>query len=321
MKCADSPCQKACSVGIDIRSFIYQIQNQNYYGAAKTILSDNPLGLSCGGLCPVSELCASTCNAHWLEGGTIQIGKLQEFACKVFKEMRVKQVRDPHLAPLDSKVAATKIALIGAGSASLSCAAFLGRLGYNNVHIYEKYDYSGGLVTRQIPANRSNYEDVLWQIQMVEELGVKIHYNKEYGKDITEDSLKSDGYEIIFVGSGLNSPKDELGKDAYLLPNVFSSKNFLPNVCETVKLSKHKEKLYQLKGHVVVLGIGDTALDCARSALRVGAERVTVVFRRGFNDMRANDEIFDPSVYERINFISNLTPKKVVKNNGIAVAM
>ena len=66
MKCANIPCQKACSVGIDIRMFIYQIQNQNYYGAAKTILSDNPLGLSCGGLCPVSELCASTCNAHWL---------------------------------------------------------------------------------------------------------------------------------------------------------------------------------------------------------------------------------------------------------------
>lgn len=147
MKCADSPCQKACSVGIDIRSFIYQIQNQNYYGAAKTIFSDNPLGLSCGGLCPVSELCASTCNAYWLEGGTIEIGKLQEFACKVFKEMKVKQIRDPNLPPLDPKIANTKIALIGAGSASLSCAAFLGRLGYNNVHIYEKDNYGGGLVT------------------------------------------------------------------------------------------------------------------------------------------------------------------------------
>jgi dihydropyrimidine dehydrogenase (NADP+) len=157
MKCADSPCQKACSVGIDIRSFIYQIQNQNYYGAAKTIFSDNPLGLSCGGLCPVSELCASTCNAYWLEGGTIQIGKLQEFACKVFKEMRVKQIRDPNLKPLDHRVANTKIALIGAGSASLSCAAFLGRLGYNNVHIFEKYNYGGGLVSREIPANRSNF--------------------------------------------------------------------------------------------------------------------------------------------------------------------
>lgn len=106
-----------------------------------------------------------------------------------------------------------------------------------------------------------------------------------------------------------------------MLPNVFSSKSFLPNVCENVKLNKHKEKLYQLKGHVIVLGIGDTALDCARSALRVGADRVTVVFRRGFNDMRANDEIFDPSVYERINFISNLTPQRVLKDQDVAAGI
>lgn len=90
------------------------------------------------------------------------------------------------------------------------------------------------------------------------------------------------------MGSGLNAAKDELGKEAYMLPNVFTSKSFLPNICQNVKLSKSKEKLYKLNGHVIVLGIGDTALDCARSALRVGADRVTVVFRRGFNDMRAN---------------------------------
>ena len=92
--------------------------------------------------------------------------------------MRVKQVRDPNRAPLDPRVVNTKIALIGAGSASLSCAAFLGRLGYSEVHIFEKNDYSGGLVTNEIPANRSNYQDVLWEIDMVEELGVKIHYNQ-----------------------------------------------------------------------------------------------------------------------------------------------
>ena len=82
-----------------------------------------------------------------------------------------------------------------------------------------------------------------------------------------------------------------------MLPNVFSSKNFLPNVNENVKLSKSKEKIYQLKGHTIVLGIGDTALDCARSALRVGADRVSCIFRRGFNDMRANSEIFNPATY------------------------
>ena len=122
----------------------------------------------CGGLCPVSELCASTCNAYWLEGGTIEIGKLQEFACKVFREMKVKQIRDPNLKPLDPRVAKTKIALIGAGSASLSCASFLGRLGYENVDIFEKNNYSGGLVTNEIPPNRSNWEDVAWEINMVE---------------------------------------------------------------------------------------------------------------------------------------------------------
>lgn len=106
-----------------------------------------------------------------------------------------------------------------------------------------------------------------------------------------------------------------------MLPNVFSSKTFLPNVCENVKLSKSKEKIFKLNGHVIVLGIGDTALDCARSALRVGADRVSVVFRRGFNDARANDEILNPAVYDKINFISNLTPSQVLKDEGVAKAL
>lgn len=88
-----------------------------------------------------------------------------------------------------------------------------------------------------------------------------------------------------------------------------------------MKLSKAKEKLYALKGHVIVLGIGDTALDCARSALRLGAERVSVIFRRGFNDMRANEEIFDPAAYEKINFIANLVPHQVLSENGVAVGI
>jgi NADPH-dependent glutamate synthase beta subunit-like oxidoreductase len=82
-----------------------------------------------------------------------------------------------------------------------------------------------------------------------------------------------------------------------------------------------KEKIYKVNGHVIVLGIGDTALDCARSALRIGAERVSCIFRRGFNDIRANDELFDPATFEKINFISNLTPSRVLKENGIAVGI
>ena len=234
-KCADSPCQKACSTGIDIRMFIYQIENKNYYGAAKTILSDNPLGLSCGALCPVSELCASVCNAHWLEGGTINIGKLQEFACQVFKEMKVKQVRDPSLPKDLPKSYETKIALVGCGPASISCASFLARLGYKNVHIYERKDYPGGLVASEIPVNRTNWEDLEWETSLMTDLGVKVFYNQEFGKDITYDSLKKSSYEKIFFGVGFDKPKTALGNDIYLLPNAYHSKNFLPNVTENTK--------------------------------------------------------------------------------------
>jgi dihydropyrimidine dehydrogenase (NADP+) len=158
------------------------------------------------------------------------------------------------------------------------------------------------------------------------DLGVKVFYNKEFGRDITYDSLKQDGYQKIFFGVGFDEPKTPLGLDIYFLPNVFHSKSFLPMVCENVKkgmksdtnLRNHTEiqKMYKLHGHVMVLGIGDTALDCARSALRLGAERVSVVFRRGFEDLRANDEIFNPALYDKINFIPYSVPVQVHSENN-----
>lgn len=325
-KCADSPCRKSCSTGIDIRSFIYQIENRNYYGAAKTILSDNPLGLSCGALCPITELCASTCNAHWLDGGVINIGRLQEYACKVFKEMRVKQIRDPNLDFKNlNKAYQKKIAIIGCGPASISCATYLARMGYSNVHVFEKKSYGGGLVANEIPPNRTNWGDLEWEISLMTDLGVKVHYNKQYGKDITYDSLKKEGYEYFFFGVGFDKANSPLGTDIYMIPNVYNSKVFLPNVCENTKkgmIEENKNTLFKLSGHVMVLGIGDTALDCARSALRLGAKRVSVIFRRGFDDLRANDEIFDPSIYEGINFIPYSLPKEVVKDkNGLVTAV
>lgn len=90
LKCNDAPCQKGCSTSIDIKTFIYNIQNKNWYGAAKVIFSDNPLGLTCGQLCPISELCARNCNVAETEQGAIKINRLQEIACRIFKEMGVK---------------------------------------------------------------------------------------------------------------------------------------------------------------------------------------------------------------------------------------
>lgn len=143
LKCADAPCQKSCPTQLDVKSFITSIANKNYYGAAKAIFSDNPLGLTCGMVCPTSDLCVGGCNLAATEEGAINIGGLQQFATDVFKQMGIRQTVDPNQPSLrnDQK----KIVLLGGGPASLSCATFLGRMGYKNITIYEKKQSLGGL--------------------------------------------------------------------------------------------------------------------------------------------------------------------------------
>jgi len=147
LKCADAPCQKSCPTQLDIKSFITSIANKNYYGASKAIFSDNPLGLTCGMVCPTSDLCVGGCNLYASEEGPINIGGLQQFATEVFKNMKIPQIRDPSLPPLEELPESyhAKVALLGCGPASISCATFLARLGYQNLTIFEKYDFIGGL--------------------------------------------------------------------------------------------------------------------------------------------------------------------------------
>ncbi|XP_032048090.1 dihydropyrimidine dehydrogenase [NADP(+)] isoform X4 [Aythya fuligula] len=158
LKCADAPCQKSCPTNLDIKSFITSIANKNYYGAAKMIFSDNPLGLTCGMVCPTSDLCVGGCNLYATEEGPINIGGLQQFATEVFKAMNIPQIRNPSLPPLEDMPEAyhVKIALLGAGPASLSCASFLARLGYTNITIFEKQEYIGGLRPEMCPLSKSN---------------------------------------------------------------------------------------------------------------------------------------------------------------------
>lgn len=143
LKCADAPCQKSCPTQLDIKSFITSIAHKNYYGSAKAIFSDNPLGLTCGMVCPTSDLCVGGCNLAATEEGPINIGGLQQYATEVFKQMEVHQIVPPNQpAP---KNPGAKIVLMGGGPASLSCATFLGRLGYKDITMYEKRSYLGGL--------------------------------------------------------------------------------------------------------------------------------------------------------------------------------
>lgn len=294
LKCADAPCQKSCPTQLDIKSFITSIGNRNYYGASKMIFSDNPLGLTCGMVCPTSDLCVGGCNLYASEEGPINIGGLQQFATEMFMQMNIPQIRDPNLIPIDQLPASykSKIAFIGCGPASISCATFLARLGYSDLTIFEKEDYIGGLSSSEIPQFRLPYNVVDFEINLMKDLGVKVVKGKalDFNKGLTLKSLQSDGYEAIFLGFGLPNPnKDRIFDGLDENSGFYSSKDFLPTVAKASKpgMCSCKSKLPRLNGIVIVLGAGDTAFDCATSALRCGAKRVYVVFRKGFNNMRA----------------------------------
>ncbi|XP_028823383.1 dihydropyrimidine dehydrogenase [NADP(+)]-like isoform X3 [Denticeps clupeoides] len=176
LKCADAPCQKSCPTNLDIKAFITSIANKNYYGAARAIFSDNPLGLTCGMVCPTSDLCVGGCNLYASEEGPINIGGLQQFATEVFSKMGIPQVRNPALPCQDQMPESyhSKIALIGCGPASVSCASFLARLGYDDITIFEKQKYIGGLSSAEIPQFRLPYEVVQFEVDLMKDLGVKL---------------------------------------------------------------------------------------------------------------------------------------------------
>ncbi|KAK6057252.1 pyridine nucleotide-disulfide oxidoreductase [Cooperia oncophora] len=304
LKCADAPCQKGCPTQLDVKAFITSISNKNYYGSARQILSDNPLGLTCGMICPTSDLCVGGCNLQASEEGAINIGGLQQFACEVFKKMNIRQIVSKEIRESRNKSHSSPIALIGCGPASISCASFLARLGYTDVTIYEKQKYIGGLSSSEIPQFRLPYSVVDFEIQLARDIGVKIETGRALHKsDLTVEKLKASGAKAIFIGIGMPEPK-KIGvfKGLDQSHGFFTSKDFLPMVAAASKP-------------------GDTAFDCATSALRCGASRVTVVFRKGFTGIRAVPEEMEAAREERCEFMPYCSPKAVNIKDGRIVSM
>ncbi|XP_064625248.1 dihydropyrimidine dehydrogenase [NADP(+)]-like [Lineus longissimus] len=326
LKCADAPCQKSCPTQLDIKSFITSIANKNYYGSAKAIFSDNPLGLSCGMVCPTSDLCMGGCNLYASEEGPINIGGLQQYATEVFKTMKIPQIRDPSLPSVKDLPESyqARIALLGCGPASISCATFLARLGYSDVTIFERGKIIGGLSSTEIPQFRLPYEVIDFEVEQMRDLGVKIQLDTALGKDVSLESLKKDGYEAVFLGIGLPSAKKiPIFEDLTMEMGFYTSKEYLPLVAKASKpgMCACKAQLPSLRGNVVVLGAGDTAFDCATSALRCGAKRVFIIFRKGFTTIQPVPEEMDLAKEEKCEFLPFLSPSKVIVKNGKITAM
>src|SRR5215472_8887233 len=271
--CHDAPCIKACPTGIDIPQFIRQIITGNLRGSAKTILSANILGQSCARVCPTSVLCEGACVLNAQGKKPVEIGKLQRYAVDpiVAAGTRLFKAGEPN---------GYRVALIGAGPASLSCAVELRKRGYEAV-IFDANPQPGGLDTYGIAAYKMRADEVIKEIEMVRSLGVEIRNGVAVGKDISIADLERD-YDAIFIGVGLGET-DDLQIPGEDLPGCRDAISFI----EETK-SKRFDRV-QVAKRVAVIGAGNTAIDVVTAARRLGAEDVYMVYRRSQQEMSAFD--------------------------------
>jgi glutamate synthase (NADPH/NADH) small chain len=299
--CYDAPCTHACPTHIDIPRFIKKIASQNLRGSAHTIFASNLLGATCARVCPVQELCEGAC-VLGSEHKPIAIGRLQRYA--------MDYAREHHTCPV-VKAAPTgrSIAVIGAGPAGLSCAGELAMLGHA-VTIYEKRMMPGGLSTYGIIALREPVEIALDETKMIEGLGVKIKTGLEFGKDISLDELKQKFAAVVLsVGLGSTPGLGIEGEEAIV------------DGLEYIEASKTMPASLRVGRNVIVIGAGNTAVDCATIARRLGSERVTMVYRRTDREMTCYDHEYDFARKEGIEFRFLSQPSRVMLDNDLPVGL
>lgn len=296
--CVDAPCSKGCPAGTDPGSFIRSIRFNNIKGAAETIRMNNILGGSCARVCPYDRLCEEECSRCGIDK-PIQIGRLQRFAIEQEKAFKMKTLKAP------KKKKSFKVACVGAGPASLACAAKLAQEGYD-VTIYEEQDKAGGVLTYGIVPSRLPQHVVDHDIKTVKDLGVKFVFNTKVGKDV---DLNEMGYDAIFVGAGLwgTHLPDIPGTDK---KGVYTAIDFLR------KGRTEKDKFDPGKT-VVVIGGGDVAVDCAVTAKLLGAENVYIVYRRTIEEAPANMMEFKYALKLGIGITTNMAPAEVLGGDSV----
>jgi len=273
--CYDAPCVEACPTGIDIPSFIRKISSANLRGSAQTILEANILGGSCARVCPTEELCERACVHTAQDSKPIQIGALQRHATDWLME------RD--IAPFE-RAASTgrRIAVVGAGPAGLACAHGLARHGHD-VTIFEARPKPGGLNEYGIAAYKVADDFAQREIDFILSIGgIRIEHGMALGREITLDGLRHD-FDAVFLGLGQTAVK-ALGLDG---ENVAGVRDAIDFIAELRQAPKDRVAVGR---RVVVIGGGNTAIDAATQARRLGAEDVTIVYRRGPQHMTATGE-------------------------------
>ena len=299
--CYDAPCTHACPTHINIPQFIKKIATGNLRGSATTIYASNLLGATCARVCPVQELCEGAC-VLGSDHKPIAIGRLQRYAMDYAREHR-------SYPAVTAAPTGKSIAVIGAGPAGLSCAGKLAMLGHA-VTIFEKNKMPGGLSTYGIIALREPVEIALEEARMIEGLGVKIKTGVEIGKDISPATLQNE-FDAVVLSVGLaRTPGLGIAGEEAVVDGL-----------EFIEASKVAAAKLSVGRNVIVIGAGNTAVDCATIAKRLGAELVTMVYRRTDREMSCYEHEYDFARKEGIEFRFLSQPSRVVLKDGLPVGL
>ncbi|MCQ2973096.1 MAG: FAD-dependent oxidoreductase [archaeon] len=298
--CYDSPCSHCCPASLNVRDFVHAAAFENWYFASKVILTGNPMPLSTGNLCCVRNYCQGACNLANTLAGPIKTNEIQLYSVRQFRKYGIKPLCPPSIGK--------KVAIVGAGPSGLSCAAFLRRFGID-VTIYEKANFAGGLLMSELLPNRLPLEDIEFEIQMIKDMNVEFKFNQTLGKDFSIDQLLQEGYKAVYLAFG--RPDDV--KINFPCKGAISSHQFLGEICGVLKL-KNGKKLPDYTGkRILILGAGETAVDCASAAARLGG-LATIAFRKDFKGMRAYPYDVEELIEEGVEFLPLVQPVSI--DNG-----
>ncbi len=310
--CKNRSCVAGCPVKIDIPEFLALVAQGDFEGAYDVIARQSSLPAVCGRVCPQESQCESKC-IRGIKGEPVAIGRLERFVA----DYHNANCKDVPVAPASN---GKRVAVVGSGPSGLTCAGDLAKKGYK-VTVFEAFHVAGGVLVYGIPEFRLPKAIVAKEIDTLKALGVEIKTNAVVGKLVSVDELFDQGYEAVFIGSGAGLPKF-MGIEGENLKGVYSANEFLTRI-NLMKAYREDSKtpIFRAK-KVAVVGGGNVAMDAARSALRLGADEVYIVYRRGESELPARAEEIEHAKEEGIIFKLLTNPTKILRGeNGFVAGM
>ena len=302
LNCKNMPCVSGCPVKINIPAFIAKVRELDFDGAYEIISKTSSLPAVCGRVCPQETQCESKC-VRGIKGEPVGIGRLERFVADWHNSHSEAK---PKTAPKNG----IKVAIVGSGPSGLTCAGDLAKLGYS-VTIFEALHTAGGVLVYGIPEFRLPKSIVAKEVDTLKAMGVEILTNMIIGKTLTIDELFEMGYEAVFIGSGAGLPSF-MGIPGESLKGVYSANEFLTR-SNLMKAYRNDSDTPIMKGgNVAVVGGGNVAMDAARTALRLGAEKVYIVYRRSMDELPARREEVEHAEEEGIEFKLLTNPTEIL---------